>query len=186
MIGWSLRRGERLGPVEWIGVLLALGGLIGLTRPGSTAPDPIGAALMCVAGIAWGIYSLRGRGGGDPLIATATNFARAVLPSVAWSLFAVRQMHATPRGVALAAASGALASGLGYSLWYAALRVIPMTRAAVIQLAVPVLAAGGGVVLLDERITIRLLFAGAAILGGVGLAIAGGRWRTAATPTTSR
>jgi drug/metabolite transporter (DMT)-like permease len=141
--------------------------------PGLTAPDPVGAALMIGAGVGWGTYSLRGRGIPRPLAATAGNFARSVPLTLALSLLAGGGFSVTGRGALLAAASGALASGVGYSLWYAALRGLSATRAAIVQLSVPVLAAIGAVALLGERLSLRLVLAGAAILGGVTLAMAG-------------
>ncbi|HJZ89157.1 MAG TPA: DMT family transporter [Polyangia bacterium] len=173
MIGWGLLSGERPRALEWMGVLVALSGLALLPAPGARAADPLGAALMAGAGIAWGIYSVRGRGVARPLAATAANFARS-LPWAAllWLGFAPRA-HASWGGAALAVASGALASGVGYSVWYAALRGLSATRAAVVQLATPVLAAVGAVTLLGETLGARLLVCGAAILGGVALALAG-------------
>jgi drug/metabolite transporter (DMT)-like permease len=173
MIVAALRGGERFRPIEATGLVVALGGLVYLTAPGVTAPAPLGAALMAIAGIAWGIYSLRGRGAGDPLGDTARNFARA-LPLVAGMvLLSARHLHVTLAGALLAVASGALASGLGYVVWYVALRGLSAIRAATVQLAVPVLAAAGGVLVLGERVTLRLVLAAALILGGVALAIAG-------------
>lgn len=174
MLAVAIARGERPRPRVWLGLAIALGGLIGLAAPGATAPDPLAAALMAAAGIAWGAYSLRGRGAaGDPLVATAGNFVRAaplglVLVAIAAM---IDPLSASGRGVALAIASGALASGVGYSLWYAALRGLAATEAAVVQLLTPVLAAAGGVVLLGESVSARLALAAAAILGGVALAL---------------
>jgi drug/metabolite transporter (DMT)-like permease len=127
---------------------------------------------MLLAGVAWGAYSLHARGVSDPLGATASNFARTVPVTLALSLVAAAAAHVTARGAALAILSGALASGVGYTLWYAALRGLTASRAAVLQLLVPVLAAGAAVVLLDERLTPRLLLATAAIVGGVARATA--------------
>lgn len=175
MIAWALRSGERPPPVEWAGIALALGGLVALVAGGLTAPDPVGAALMLAAGTAWGVYSLMGRASlHPPLVTTAANFARALLLSVLLTAAAaaLRRPHLTARGALLAAASGAIASGIGYSLWYAALRGLSATRAAVVQLSVPLLAAAGGVMLLGETLTPRLLGSGAAIVGGVALAVA--------------
>jgi drug/metabolite transporter (DMT)-like permease len=190
MIGWGIARGERPRLAVWIGLALALGGLAGLAAPGATSPDPIGLALMTAAGIAWGVYSLRGRGApGSPLATTAANFARSVPLAAALVAIAAAAsgLSASGRGLLLAALSGAVASGLGYSLWYAALPGLTATRAAVLQLLVPVLAAGGGVALLDERVSSRLLVAGAAILGGVALAIrAGARARASAAGAPTR
>lgn len=179
MLGTGLVRGERPQPLEWVGLLLALAGLAGLTAPGAAAPDFVGAALMAGAGVAWGVYSLRGRGSKNPLAASAQNFLLSVPLALALSAVSAAAQgapHATARGLVLAVASGALASGVGYSLWYAALPHLTATRAAIIQLSVPVLAATGGVLLLGEHVTMRLLGAGTALLGGVLLALAA-RWR---------
>lgn len=173
MIGWGWLRGERPGLLEWLGLAVALGGLIALTIPGLSAPDPVGAGLMAAAGAAWGVYSLRGRSGLRALAATAGNFARSVPLAVALVLAAWASRHLSAKGALLASISGSLASGVGYSLWYAALPGLPATRAAVVQLAVPVLAAAGGVALLGEHPSLRLVGAGAAILGGVALALLG-------------
>lgn len=180
MLGTGLVRGERPHGLEWAGLLLALGGLVGLTAPGATAPDALGAVLMAGAGVAWGVYSLRGRGSTDPLAVTADNFLRSVPLAVglsAVSALALEAPRATPTGLVLAVASGAVASGVGYSLWYAALPHLTATRAAIVQLSVPVLAAAGGVLLLGERLTARLVGAGAALLGGVLLALLAGAAR---------
>jgi drug/metabolite transporter (DMT)-like permease len=144
-----------------------------LMLPGLTAPPWLGALLMAVAGVSWGVYSLRGRGVRHPLAQTTTNFVRAVPLVLLGSIIAWRQFHIEPIGVALAVASGALASGVGYVIWYAALRGLTATRAAVVQLAVPVLAAAGGVVFLQETISARLVVSTVMVLGGIGLAIAG-------------
>jgi drug/metabolite transporter (DMT)-like permease len=148
--------------------------------PGVTAPEPVGAAAMALAGIAWGVYSLRGRGVPDPLAATAANFLRAAPMALALSLVLAGRAHAGAAGVALAIASGALTSGVGYVIWYAALRGLTALRAATVQLAVPPLAAFGGVLLLDEAITPRLVGASVAILGGIGLVLAARERRQAA------
>ncbi len=179
MVGAGLARGERPRAIEWVGHATAITGLVALALPGLAAPDPLGAALMASAGVAWGVYSLRGRGAKDPLAVTADNFVRTipmvlvlVVPVV---LFGAGGVTATARGVALAIGSGALASGVGYSIWYAALPHLPATRAAVVQLTVPAVAAVGGVVVLGEVLTARFVICAAAILGGVALAIAARR-----------
>jgi drug/metabolite transporter (DMT)-like permease len=174
MLGVGLFRGERPRPLEWLGLALALGGLVALRLPGATAVEPLGAALMAGAGVAWGVYSLRGRGSTAPLAATADNFLRGVPMALGLSgvwVAVAGAPRATLEGVGLAVASGALASGVGYSLWYAALPRLTAMRAAVVQLAVPVVAAAGGVLLLGETLTPRLLLAGGALLGGVFLAL---------------
>lgn len=170
MLGAGLRAGEPFRPLSWFGFALSVSGLIYLVSPGLSAPAPSGAALMSVAGIAWGVYSLRGRGVADPLGTTAASFLRAVPPALLVSLLFREDFHVTPAGAALAIASGALASGIFYVAWYTALRGLSVTRAAMVQLAVPVIAAFGGVGLLSEEITGRLLIASAATLGGIALA----------------
>jgi drug/metabolite transporter (DMT)-like permease len=137
--------------------------------PGATAPDPLGAALMISAGVAWAVYTIRGRGGRDPLSTTADNFVRSLPFAAAFAISAGVPALTTP-GAVLAIASGAVASGLAYALWYAALPALGMTRAAVVQLAVPALAGAGGVVLLGEHLTTRLVVAGTVILAGVAFA----------------
>ena len=177
MIGWSIVQGTRPSAVEWWGFALAFAGLVVLTRPGATLPDPSGLGLMALAGLAWGAYSLRGRRSTTPLAATTDNFLRSVPLALAALLAALvtTTLHASLRGALLASASGALASGLGYSLWYLALPQLGAVRAALVQLVVPVLAAVAGIVLLDERSTTRLVIAGPLILGGVAFALLGRR-----------
>ena len=167
------RRGERQGPAQALGLAAALAGLVYLVLPGLAAPDPMGAALMAAAGIAWGIYSLRGRGAGDPLSATAGNFLLAVPLALLSSLLFLPRLHVTPLGALYALTSGAVTSGLGYVIWYAALKGLTATRAAIVQLSVPVIAAFGGVLVLYEAVTPRLLVSSCAVLGGVALAILG-------------
>jgi drug/metabolite transporter (DMT)-like permease len=175
MLGGGLLAGERPRPREWVGLGLSLAGLVALTRPGLAQPDPAGAALMIGAGVAWGIYSLRGRGAGDPLAANAVNFARSVPLALLGSgaALAVGAPHVTGTGVTLALISGAVTSGLGYAVWYTALRGLSATQGAIVQLSVPPLTAVGGVFLLDEPLTARLVGAGLLILGGIALAISG-------------
>jgi drug/metabolite transporter (DMT)-like permease len=167
----ALRAGEHFPLWSWTGLTLAILGLIYLVSPGVTAPDPGGALLMTVAGIAWGGYSLLGKGADDPLDATANNFIYTVPAVIIVSLLFITKFHSSPGGIALAAASGAIASGLGYVIWYAALRGLTATRAATVQLSVPAIAAYGGVILLAEPITPRLLLASAATLGGVAIVL---------------
>jgi len=184
MIGAGMRRGERPRAAEWLGLAIALGGLAIMTSPGRTAPDIGAALLMAVAGVAWGVYSLRGRRGGDPLVATAGNFLRGVPLVLAVSAAAgagllgpLGDAHVSARGATLAAISGSVTSGIGYSLWYSALPSLTATRAALVQLSVPVLAAVGGVVILGEAVTSRLLLGGSAILAGVAVAVLARRAR---------
>jgi drug/metabolite transporter (DMT)-like permease len=171
MIGYGLWKGERLGAVQVAGVLLAFGGLAGLLLPGLAAPPALGAALMLFAGVAWGVYSLRGRAAGDPTRVTAGNFLRAVPFALLVSLAVGMPASVDPAGVACAVASGALASGVGYAIWYTALGGLKATVAATVQLSVPVIAALGGVAFLGEALTMRLIVSSAAILGGVALVI---------------
>jgi drug/metabolite transporter (DMT)-like permease len=171
MVGWGLFRGERPGRLEWVGLAVAVAGLVALTRPGIEAPDGVGAGLMALAGASWGIYSLRGRSAGRPLAATAGNFVRCA-PAAAL-LAVIASVHVSAQGAVLAILSGAIASGIGYSLWYAALPHLPATRAAIVQLSAPALAAAGGVALLGESLTVRLAASGLAILGGVAIALLG-------------
>jgi drug/metabolite transporter (DMT)-like permease len=173
MLAWALSHGERMRWPEAVGLLAALAGLVALLRPGISAPDPAGALLMIGAGVAWGAYSLRGRVPGSPLASTAANFARAVPLALALSLAFLGSAHVQPRGALLAVISGALTSGVGYGLWYAALGGLTATQAAVVQLSVPVLAAAGAVAVLGEALTPRLTACGAVILGGVALALLG-------------
>jgi drug/metabolite transporter (DMT)-like permease len=173
MLGVGLRSGEMFGPVAWSGFVLAVAGLVYLMSPGVTAPPPLGAALMAVAGVAWGVYSLRGRGVADPLAATARNFVRAAPLALLLSLALASRAHANAAGIALAVASGAITSGIGYVIWYAALPGLSAMRAATVQLSVPLIAAFGGVLFLAEAITPRLAFASVAILGGIALVLMG-------------
>lgn len=172
MILYGLAHGERLFAAQWLGLVLALGGLAGLLLPGAAAPPPLGASLMLAAGVAWGAYSLRGRVGGDPTKATAGNFLRAVPLVAIPALLFLPWMGLDAAGAGYALASGALASGIGYAIWYTALGGLTATRAASVQLSVPVLAAIGGVLLLAEPFTMRLLICSVAVLGGIGLVIA--------------
>ncbi len=173
MIVGGLVLGERPGRIQWLGLLMAIGGLVYLMSPGLTAPPPLSAALMALAGFAWGVYSLLGRESAQPLMETSGNFARSVLFVALLSLISFSQLHIRLEGVLLACASGALASGVGYAVWYAALPGLTATRAAVVQLSVPILAAAGGSLLLSEAVTVRLLLSGALTLGGIALAVVG-------------
>ncbi len=175
MLGWGLWRGERFRAAQWLGLTSASVGLLALLLPGLTTPSLASASLMALAGAAWAVYSLRGRNAGDATAVTAGNFIRAV--PFALILSAMQYLWTPVRwdgaGLALALASGALASGLGYVVWYTALRGLSATRAAVSQLCVPALAAAGGVLLLGEVLTPRLVVASVAVVGGVALVIMG-------------
>jgi drug/metabolite transporter (DMT)-like permease len=173
MIGISISKGERPGGLEWLGLLIALGGLVYLVFPGLSSPPLISAALMAAAGAAWGIYSLRGKDSKDPLDDTTANFIRSVPMIALAALPFVSQIHLSSRGIILAILSGSVASGIGYTAWYAVLKYHTPTRAAVLQLAVPVIAAAGGVFIMSEIADTRLVISSALILGGIGITIAG-------------
>jgi len=175
----ALRAGEPFPLLSWFGFVVAIAGLVYLVSPGVTAPDPAGAGLMSVAGVAWGFYSLSGRGVRDPLGATARNFLYSVPLVLLVSLVFLGDLSVTPAGLALAIASGALASGCGYAIWYAALPGLSATRAATVQLSVPVIAAFAGVLLLSEALTARLVLASALTLSGVAIVLAQRQVRTA-------
>jgi len=171
MIVWALRKGERLRRAQIAGLVLALAGLVALVFPGLSAP-PLGAALLMLgAGIAWGIYSLRGKGGRDPLRATAGNFLRALPMAALLSVVTLHSVNFDRPGIGYAIASGALASGIGYAIWYTALPALKASGAATVQLSVPVMAATGGIGFLGEPITLRFAVASAAVLGGIALVI---------------
>ncbi|MEO1576390.1 MAG: DMT family transporter [Pseudomonadota bacterium] len=167
MFAVALVGGERFSSTGWIGLCLALSGLVWQVAPGVTAPDPLGAALMAVAGLGWAVYTLRGRAAGAPLLTTATNFAW-VLPLTLLLYVVMPAEHVVShRGLWLAATSGALTSGAGYAIWYAVLPALRATTAATVQLAVPALAAVAGVLLLSEPVTLRLVIASVLTLGGI-------------------
>lgn len=171
MVGYGVWAGERLLNPQLAGFVLAVAGLVGLLLPGLSAPPLSGSLLMLGAGIAWGIYSLRGRHEGDPTAVTAGNFLRATVFAAALSALTFRGASLDIAGVGYAVSSGALASGIGYAIWYTALPALKATNAATVQLSVPVLAALGGIVVLGEPLTLRLVVASAAILGGIALVI---------------
>ena len=173
MILAALLAGERPAPLEWLGLVAALTGLVYLVSPGLSAPSAAGSLLMGLAGISWGLYSLLGRGVQHPVAVTTGNFVRSVPFTLLVSVVAFRSLELSGSGVLLAMVSGALTSGLGYVIWYAALPGLSATRAATVQLSVPVLAAVGGVLFLFETVTFRLLFSAVLILGGIGLSLLG-------------
>ncbi|QEE44406.1 DMT family transporter [Rhizobium sp. WL3] len=171
MLAWGLWKGDRPSGREVIGFGVAFAAFVYLILPGVGRPDPLGSVLMIASGVAWAIYTLRGRGSRDPLGETAGNFVRAsafCLPLVG---FALIYETASMTGIALALASGIVASGLGYSIWYKALRGLSTFQAALIQLSVPVIAALGAILFLDERLTLHFVVAGACVLGGIAFAI---------------
>lgn len=171
MIVWGFHKGERFDLKQWLGLLLASGGLVLLLFPGLSTPPMGGSCLMLGAGVAWGVYSLRGKVAGDPAAATAGNFLRAVPMAVLLSLVLLPSAPIHRTGIEYAIVSGALTSGVGYVIWYAALPALKATSAATVQLSVPVLAAVGGILLLDETITARFVVASAAVLGGIALVV---------------
>jgi len=171
MIGYGIYAGERLQKLQLAGLILALGGLAGLLLPGLSAPPLYGSVLMLGAGVAWGIYSLRGSSAGDPTVVTAGNFLRAVPFSAVLSVLMLHGASLNTAGIWYAVLSGALTSGIGYAIWYTALPALKATHAATIQLSVPLIAALGGIVFLGEPLTLRLILASIAILGGIALVI---------------
>jgi drug/metabolite transporter (DMT)-like permease len=169
----ALAHGERPHARQWLGLLIAIAGLVYLLLPGLAAPSPLGATLMTMAGVAWAIYTLLGRGAVDPLAQNAGNFVRSIPLTLAVSLAAVSFQHLETNGVILAAVSGAVTSGLGYVVWYAALRGLTATHAALVQLLVPVIAVAGGMIVLREPLTLRIVLSAAIMIGGIALALTG-------------
>jgi len=172
MIGYGLSTGEKLRPLQILGLALAFGGFVALLRPGLAAPPLLGSLCMAAAGIGWGIYSLRGRGyRGNPTVATAWNFLGAAPLALATLVVDHARLHWDPTGFTLALLSGALTSALGYILWYTALPHLAATQAAIVQLSVPILTAAGGILFLGEPLTLRLALTAAAILTGIALVL---------------
>jgi drug/metabolite transporter (DMT)-like permease len=173
MLVSAIFKGERPTALEWAGLLVAVGGLVYLVFPGLASPPAVSSALMAMAGASWGVYTLRGRSSVDPLADTTQNFLRSAPMIGAAVLPFLPQLHLSGRGILLAVLSGALASGVGYTVWYTALKFLTSTRAAILQLAVPVITAFGGILLLNESATTRLAIAAVLILGGIALSILG-------------
>ncbi|MCU0237840.1 MAG: DMT family transporter [Pyrinomonadaceae bacterium] len=173
MISVALIKGERPKILEWIGLIFAFGGLVYLMFPSLSAPPFFYSFLMILAGIAWGFYTLQGKRSENPLADTTGNFIRTVPLILLLAIPLLTQLQLSQKGIILAILSGAIASGIGYSVWYAALNYHTATRAAILQLSVPAIAAFGGVIFLSESLSIRLLLASSLILGGIGLAIIG-------------
>ncbi|MEZ4699312.1 MAG: DMT family transporter [Rhodothermales bacterium] len=171
MLAAALREGERFVPAQWVGMLAAAAGLLYLLAPGGAPPSWAGALTMGVAGVAWGWYTLLGRGAGEPLSRTAGNFIRATPLMAVVMLAGWGRAEVTPAGAGWAIASGALTSGIGYAIWYAALPGLKTSSAAAVQLAVPALAAAGGILLLGEPLTLRFVVASALTLGGIALVL---------------
>ena len=171
MIFWGWHRGERLRKAQAIGLAMAVGGLVALLFPGLSAPSLPGSILMLSAGVAWGVYSLRGKTAGDPASATSGNFLRAVPFAALLGVSALPWLRVDGAGLGYAVLSGALASGVGYVIWYTVLPGLKAASAATVQLSVPVLAAAGGILLLGEPLTLRFLGAALAVLGGIALVV---------------
>lgn len=171
MIGHGIYSGERLTKQQLIGLTIALTGLAGLLWPGLSAPPLTDSLIMFASGIAWAIYSLRGKATSNPTALTAGNFIKAIPLTIILTIITLNQTTINPLGISSAIASGAITSGLGYALWYLVLPSLKSTTAATIQLSVPVIAAFAGVIFLQESISSRLMFASLAILGGISLVI---------------
>ena len=167
----ALQSGERFSGPSWIGLAIAFGGLAYLVAPGVSAPEPVGAVLMVLAGLAWGAYCLVGRSTQGPLLSTTANFVFCIPLAVALGAVFIQRAEVSLPGALLAIASGAIASGLGYAVWYAVLPRLTTGQAATVQLSVPVIAARGGVLLLSEQATVRLLVASGLTLGGIWLVL---------------
>ncbi|TVP73552.1 MAG: DMT family transporter [Rhodobacteraceae bacterium] len=177
MLGWAIRTGERPGALEWAGFGVAVVFLVLLVMPGLTAPDPFAASLMILAGLAWAVYTLLGRGSARPLVDTGGNFLRCLPIALLLILPGLFAQTTSVAGWLYAIASGALASGLGYAIWYSVLPALERSTAAYVQLTVPAIAALGGVIFIAEPLTARLAFCSVGILGGVALALRGGEQR---------
>ena len=186
MIIWGLSKGERLHFQQWTGLMLAFAGLVFLMLPGLSMPPLAGSVLMLGAGVAWGVYSLRGTKSRDPVGSTAGNFIRAVPMTVLLSLACLHLTHADAVGVTYAIISGAITSGLGYVIWYAAITGLTATAAATVQLSAPVLAAIGGILFLNEALTIRFVVASLAVLGGIALVVVRRSSAAGSSPTNAR
>jgi drug/metabolite transporter (DMT)-like permease len=179
MIGGALFEGERPHARQWVGLLVAIAGLVYLLFPGIASPSPLGGALMTIAGVGWALYSIHGRGAVDPVAQNGGNFIRTLPMLIIVSVLALRQQHIETTGAILAILSGAVTTGLGYAVWYSALRGLTATRAALVQLLVPVITVAGGVVLLREPLSPRVVLSAAIVIGGIALALTANE-RTAA------
>lgn len=171
MLCIAVFQGERFAVLSWVGFAVAVGGVLWLLLPGATAPDPLGAALMAVSGTAWGFFTVFARGADRPEETNASNMLWCLLPAAIVNLLWLGDMHWTVEGLVLAAASGAVATGFGYIVWYLALRHLLVTQATIVQLSMPAVVALAGVVFLAEPLTMRLVVASAAMLGGIALAL---------------
>ncbi|MFT7484511.1 MAG: drug/metabolite transporter (DMT)-like permease [Candidatus Paceibacteria bacterium] len=168
MLTVAVAGGERISLGEWVGVSVALSGFAYLVLPGASAPPVMGSMLMALAGIGWGSYTLLGRGSSDPMGDNARTFVHSLPILALLAVVRIGQEHYSAPGIAYAVTSGAIASGVGYTLWYSALRGLSTTTAAVVQLSVPIIAAGGGVLFMNESISPRLALSAGLILGGIG------------------
>jgi len=171
ILGWAIYKGDRPGLIEWLGFAVAFAGLAYLVSPGLVAPHPLGALLMLAAGLCWAAYTLIGRGSTSPLADTAGNFIRSAPVAAVLVVVGVASNGVSPMAALYAVASGALASGVGYAVWYTVLPSLSRTRAAIVQLTVPAIAAAGGVLFIGEALSFRLIVATIAIIGGVALAL---------------
>lgn len=171
MLGWAVFKGDRPKAIEWAGIAIAIASLVYLVSPGLTAPHPVGAVLMALAGASWAVYSLIGRGSRSPLADTTGNFVRCAPIAIMLAGFGLATEPVSLEGAGYAVASGAIASGLGYAVWYLALPALSRVQASTVQLTVPAIAATGGVLFVGETITLRLALASIGILGGVALAL---------------
>jgi len=171
MIAIGIWSGDRPTTPEWLGWSLAFAGLVWLVLPGVEAPPWSGASLMAVAGIAWGVYSIRGRTESDALASTASNFMLTIPMVAVLTLVTFTGADISTHGITLAVVSGAITSGIGYVIWYAALEYLSAIQAALVQLSVPAIATAGGVLLLLEPLSLRLLIASALVLGGISIAL---------------
>ena len=171
MIGGALVEGERPRARQWVGLLVAIGGLVYLLFPGIASPSPLGAGLMAIAGVAWAPYSIQGRGAVDPVAQNGGNFVLTLPMLLLVSVLALKLQHIETSGAILAILSGAVTTGLGYAVWYSALRGLTATRAALVQLLVPVITVTGGVVFLREPLSPRVVLSAAIVIGGIALAL---------------
>jgi drug/metabolite transporter (DMT)-like permease len=176
MIVYGLLKGQRLLCLEWVGLSAALLGLFVLLMPGASAPSLMGFALMSISGIAWGGYTLAGKGSKTPLLDTTNNFLRTLPFIVLLTILTLQQVQISTQGMMLAIVSGAVTSGLGYAIWYSALARLTVTQAATIQLTVPIIATFGGVLFSNEMITIKLIISSILVLGGVLVVTLGKRY----------
>jgi drug/metabolite transporter (DMT)-like permease len=177
MMARAIAVGDRPGAAEWLGLTVAFSALVYLVAPGVAAPSPLGVLLMTLAGLCWAAYSLIGRGSTNPLADTTGNFLRCLPLALAFAVYGLAVHPPSAIGLAYAIASGALASGIGYAIWYAALPSLSRVSAASVQLTVPAIAAAGAVVFIGEPVTLRLVLASAAIIGGIALTILAGERR---------